>query len=157
MVSTRASLPKHSLLVKIVPGYYQNEPKADKCKECIRGQYQSLSGMTNCTACSVDESEQTELQAALGVQQVNMVICLILRRCQACPVGQFADEGDKAACKKCPAGKHGDNKKNLSSCVPCRAGTWSSAEAALNADTCTNCTSGKHGGSLAHPQKKILC
>ena len=56
--------------------------------------------------------------------------------------------------QKCPPGNMVTDKKTFHH-RPCRAGTGA-AQAALNADTGTNCTSGNTAGSLAHTQKKIL-
>ena len=48
--------------------------------------------------------------------------------CQICPMGWFAEGGDKDSCTQCELGRHGNGRVEASKCASCEAGKYTTNE-----------------------------
>jgi surface protein len=117
-------------------GWYQKESEKQFCFPCLPGKTNDLAGQDDCKECVIGKfMSTTESDAS---------------ECNECLEGKYQDETSKAVCKSCPAGKYKNNKGGGSdfSCILCRIGRYSSAEAAISEATCRGCAKGKQGKGL---------
>lgn len=123
-----------SACVACPAGQYQNENGATSCKACECGHYTNTltgTGATSCTKCTGNTYTYNSRTA-----------------CATCAAGEWARES-KCGCDDCPRGKYyGSNTPGLSdACAFCPAGKHGDGQRGLtSASQCVNCPNGKYGG-----------
>lgn len=133
-------------------GKYTAGPAQNTCVDCPVGQYldeanrgrdeclncaDALAGATSCSGCGLGK---------FGVMDSNGDGCAL------CPIGWFAEGGDKNECLICPKGYHGNGATTQQACTMCAVGKWSDTETAVgppptvaDAETvCKDCAAGKY-------------
>jgi len=116
-------------------------PWPSDCQLCKSGTYTSQIGSISCNACPVGKFSSGErtgcVTCSAGQYTFNKTSCV------DCELGWYAPQALSGTCFSCIAGSHTNMQKRATTCTPCNAGSFSSAQSA----NCTLCAIGHFSGS----------
>jgi hypothetical protein len=112
---------------------------APSCTPCIKGKYNTASGLSTCTLCVGEQAYApftnmtTCYQCSLKreISDINKTYCF------SCKDGEEEDRPN-SICIKCPIGKYSDGTTNRK-CVPCREGTYAATTGNKECTKCNAC------------------
>ena len=125
-------------------GRYANvsqPPWPSSCTLCEGGTYTSQPASSFCHACPVGKLSSAErtgcITCSAGQFTLNKTSCI------DCESGAYAPQALAGSCLLCGAGSHTSKQKRATTCTPCDAGSFSSAQSV----NCTLCSAGRFSGS----------
>ena len=101
----------------------------DSCRDCTAGKFSDTPGAVFCTNCTAGRFVSTPAAYAESL-------------CQACPAGQFSDEG-QPNCTLCAAGQF-QHATGRPSCDSCQPGSTTDTLRNPGAVSCTACSAGRY-------------
>ena len=127
---------------------------ASTCTLCANGQF-SAPGSTSCTTCPSGASAMSESRSC-NCSTLGTFFSLSPLSCSPCLPGSYSNTTAALSCTLCPAGTFSEavGAASFSTCVPCAAGSSSSA----GSTACAYCPPGQssNAGGLCSPVSSCL-